>query len=184
MKKTILIIICSLFVGALLSPFIGMAMGGTRSFILGLAPDESILSLASEIDSSKEEMQAKIDEQNQIIQAKTEELETLKSETLSKEEAEEATNIAVAEKMKETENQKANQEACFKAQELYSTIPQPKSGENECHVLGPANIVDQVKKTREQMKGSKSSECHKNYYEKRLKPIYEEYLKYKELCGS
>lgn len=75
MKKLIIYSVIFFVVGAVLSPVIGMAIGGTRNIILGLAPQEAVLSLADEIDKSRienetkiQEMQAKIDEQEVKIE--------------------------------------------------------------------------------------------------------------------
>ncbi|MBU2025579.1 MAG: hypothetical protein ABIC19_00590 [Patescibacteria group bacterium] len=73
MKKFVFISAGSLIVGALLSPVAGMAINGTRSLILGLAPEDAILTLADEIDSSKADQQQSKSE----MQAKTTELQSL-----------------------------------------------------------------------------------------------------------
>lgn len=76
MKKIIIYSTIFFIVGTLISPVLGMAIGETRNIILGLAPQEAVLSLADEIDKSRienetkiQEMQAKIEEQqNQIME--------------------------------------------------------------------------------------------------------------------
>lgn len=50
MKKISLGILIGLIVGALISPVAGMAISSTRSLILGMAPNEAILTLADKID--------------------------------------------------------------------------------------------------------------------------------------
>lgn len=45
-----LLILGGFIVGALISPIAGMAISSTRSLILGMAPDEAILTLADKID--------------------------------------------------------------------------------------------------------------------------------------
>lgn len=74
MKKIIIYSTIFFIVGALISPILGMAIGETRNIILGLAPQEAVLSLADEIDKSRieneakiKEMQVKIDEQNEKL---------------------------------------------------------------------------------------------------------------------
>jgi hypothetical protein len=56
MKKLILTFTIAIIIGAFLSPLVGMAIDQTRSLILGLAPEEAVLELADQIDTSKEEM--------------------------------------------------------------------------------------------------------------------------------
>lgn len=51
MKKLSLGIFIGLIIGAIVSPIVGMAIGSTRSLILGLAPNEAILTLADKIDA-------------------------------------------------------------------------------------------------------------------------------------
>ena len=53
MKKYIIIAVIALAIGAILSPVVGMAIGETRSMILGLSPEDSILQLADKIDESR-----------------------------------------------------------------------------------------------------------------------------------
>lgn len=112
-----------IIVGAFLSLVVGMAIGQTRSLIIGLAPEEAVLELADQIDTSKEEMQSLIDEQN----TKLEEQNKIIQEQQGKidEQAQSISNISqnisqVQATATETQMALTSQIDCVKKYEKYS----------------------------------------------------------------
>src|SRR3990172_10635332 len=95
MRKPVIYSATALIVGLILSPFIGMAIGGTRELILGLAPEDAVLQLADKIDSDRtsveqktnelqvliESQNSQIAEQQEIIEQQRTELENQKNQT-------------------------------------------------------------------------------------------------------
>lgn len=193
MRKPIIYSAAALIAGLIISPYIGMAIGSTRSLILGLAPDEAVLQLADKIDSDRagieqktNDLQAMIDSQNsqiaeqqKIIDDQKAELATQKGETSQTKSEISTANASLS-----------NEQNCRKANELYVDIP--KKPKKACSVMGPNNIVDMYKEINKAYKNAKGSdekdsngtpavECFKEYLNV-LEPAYNDYLKAKELC--
>jgi len=191
MKKIIAIVTGSLVVGMIISPVLGMAIGSTRELILNMAPENVILQLADKIDSNRTEAEDKISELQAIVDSQKnqieEQIKRIDEQKPEPEKTKDATyntedNKGVTKPQADSVSAEEKQKNCLKAQKLYSTVPTNKDG--ECRILGPSNIVDAVEETRKHMTGAKNTKCHENYYKNRLKPAYDEYKKYKELCGN
>lgn len=193
MKKIATIALISLALGAIISPVVGMAIGGTRSLILGLAPNDAVLKLADEIDANRQttesktsELEGLIDdqknqlaEQQSIIDQQNTELGKQKGEV-----GQAKTEVATA------SAGLTNEQNCRKANELYVNIP--KKPKKACSVLGANNIVDMYKAIKhayedakknggKDSNGTSADVCFKDYLNV-LEPAYNEYLKAKELC--
>lgn len=70
MNKTLVIV--AIVATAIFSPIVGMAIGETRSLILGLAPDEAVLQLADKIDEQRvvaEQAKAESDQKTGELQS-------------------------------------------------------------------------------------------------------------------
>lgn len=70
MNKTLVTV--AIVATAILSPIVGMAIGETRSLILGLAPDEAVLQLADKIDEQRvtaEQAKAESDQKTGELQS-------------------------------------------------------------------------------------------------------------------
>lgn len=193
-KRIVVYAIAALIAGLVISPFVGMAIGSTRSLILGLAPDEAVLQLADKIDDDRagvdqktNELQSLIDTQNSQIADQQKIIEEQKAElTTQKGEVSQAKTAAA-----ENSAGLSNEQNCRKANELYVDIPKkPKDG---CYTTGPNNIVDMYKEIKSSYSrykddnktdakaGLLARDCFKNSL-KVLEPAYNEYLKAKELC--
>lgn len=183
-KSIVIYSLAALVVGLIISPFIGMAIGSTREFILGLAPEEAVLQLADKIDENRAsadqkttELQSLIDiqrgqiaEQQSIIDSQKAELDNQKASV---------SQIA---------SDVSNEQNCRKAQELFAIVPDNKDG--SCRVLGPTNIIQAYEKAQKYLEDANNGEfsdkeasikCSKKYLEI-VKPIYNQYLNAKGLC--
>lgn len=188
MKKIMTIAVGSLVVGMIISPVLGMAIGGTRELILGMAPNDAVLQLADKIDSNRVEsdskatgMQSLIDSQKKQIEDQQKIIDSQKS-GLDAQQAESDKNKAA------TQAAISNEQSCRKAQELYVNVPDNKNG--SCRTLGPTNIVQAYEKAKESYRNAKagkssdkkaSMSCSKKYLDI-VEPLYNEYLRAKGLC--
>jgi len=183
-RKSILVGIGCLIIGALASPIIGMGIAKTRSIILSFAPKDSILELADKIDSNGKETDIKISELQATVDLQKSQIEEQQKMIDSQKiEVEKTINDTTA-----TQSTVNNEQNCRKAQELYATVPDNKNG--SCRTLGPTNIVQAYEKAKESYKNAKAgnfsdkkaaTNCSKKYLDI-VEPLYNEYLKAKELC--
>jgi TolA-binding protein len=89
MKKTLITL--GIVAGVIATPILGMTISPTRDVILGLAPDQAVLSLADKIDEQRvsteqtdakiKELQSVIDNQQSEIANYQQQIDNVKSET-------------------------------------------------------------------------------------------------------
>lgn len=185
MKKIIIYSVIFFVVGMLLSPILGMAIGETRNIILGLAPQEAVLSLADEIDKSRIENEAKIQELQGLVEQQKSELEIQKGE-LQKQKGE------FIEAKAETEQNIADSSektiACnkiFYYENQYKATD--KNGRNFSYVKGESNIDKYYKIRNEILDKYKDDEMYEKIINSIIKDIeadYQDYLKVKSVCNK
>jgi|GEM_PF-2484492 len=184
MKKSLITL--GIVGGIVLLPVLGMAITPTRDLIMGLAPDQAVLSLADKIDENRvnsdqksAELQSLIDtqrnqiaEQQSIIDGQKAELDDQKSDVA------------------QAKSDISNEANCRKAQELFATVPE--SGNGACRALGPTNIVQAYEKAKWSYNDAKNGDvsdkdaaikCTKKYLE-RVEPAYNQYMSAKKLCNE
>lgn len=174
--------------GLMLSPILGMAIGETRNLILGLAPEEAVLTLADEIDKNRENNLS----QDEII--KNQELQISELENLTEqqkkelEDQKESFDQSQSEIKQSITNASEKAEACsrvFYYENQYKATD--KNGRSFSYVKGENN-VEKYYKIRGTIRDKyEDDEKYENIIDSIIKDIeadYQDYMRVKSICNE